>query len=311
MFVWTWMMGALAAETHWIEVPFTPPDTVPLMLKAEVMSVKGQARGDDCLAAVTDALDQAAQAGEIVRVCVSENDTTAASKLICKKRRAGDEVSASVVAVHAVVVVPGAPTTVYPDITPDRAVQIADVLASIDEEAGTLPIDDIGGKAWLRMPMVEVDERVDASRYSPEDRALLAYNRVVREQLERWTTYLEAIPEVEGAVVEVALERQDPYQKRRSRERELFRFTVPTQPATRFTRLEIDTDAFLASVRVEWAKDPRHREFAPINLQGAEAPLLASPDDEPKVDPEPVPQADPSVPLSDEDLAELPEDDSR
>lgn len=284
--------GALANDGM-IPISFEPPPEIPLFLKAEVRKAKGVARGEDCPGALAAATLEATGAGQLVRVVRSEDDMSRVEQVPCKLRMAGDKVSASVVSLHGLVVVPGAPATVYQIITPERTVQIAEALGALHSDGvASVPIDDIGGKAWVRLaPQVLSD--VDASLHKERSRAMLAHEGFVVPQVNQWFQVVESIPEVHGIVLEVEVISQDPAVGRKSRIRELFRFTVPTTLARQFLQTEMSDESFLSAIEVERAPSAKRRNFQSFEVIDPE--LFEAPTDGLE-----------EVPA---ELSELPEDD--
>lgn len=270
---WLLAVGPALAADALIPIPFSPPADVPLFLKADVVSVRSTWKGPDCAAAVADALAQAGARGTVVRVVVSPTDLTAAAQAPCKQRKAGDTISASVVDLTAVVVVPGAPVSVYPVIGAERAAQIAGMIGAVAGGGlSSAAIDDIDGRAWVRLGQVVLPDTLDPSQLDDNARATRAYDRTVPEWISRWATVLATLPEVQGAVLEVQVTSEDPSVKK-SRRTELFRFAVPTPVAQAFLKGDLADDQLLAASRVERATDPKKRNFELITLDVIEGDL--------------------------------------
>lgn len=272
--VTAWMLGAAAlAADPFVEIPFTPPADVPLFLRADVVSVRSTWKGEDCNAAVADALAQAAQKGTVVRVTVSPSDLSSAAQAQCKQRKAGDTISASVVDLTAVVVVPGSPASVYPVIGAERAAQIAGIVGAVSGGGlSSALIDDIDGKAWVRLGHEVLPDVMNQSQLDDNARATRAYDKTVPSWASRWASILATVPEVYGAVLEVEVTSEDPSVKK-SRKTELFRFAVPTRVAQAFLKGDLADDQFLAGCRVERATDPKKRNFERIELDVIEGDL--------------------------------------
>ena len=266
---------ALAGSSSWVDVPFQPPETVPLFLKSERVSTKGISKGNDCDAAAQAALEEAQRYGTIVRVVVAPNDLQSAGRASCKQRNAGAAITASLVTLHTLVVTPGAPPAVYPEITSDRAAQIAVLLSVLAQGKGVAAIDDIAGKAWARAEPQAVKQPVDAGQLGPSGRAARAFDEVVRAWVAQWSSVLGGIPEVRGAVLEVEVPTVDTSGGKKSRGREVFRFTVPTEEAGEFVRGALIREEFLRTLRIDWAPEARKRQFAPLDIDHAETAEVA------------------------------------
>jgi len=267
--VWLSLLAGTAfAGEQWVEIPFEEPATLPLFLKASIVKSKGKVEADDCPGAVQAALDHAEQGGQIVRVLVSKKDLKRAAQAVCKQRKAGQEFSASVVRLTSVVVVPGAPESVYPLITPDRAIEIGGLLGAITggESISSAPIDDISGRAWVRLGSERLPDRLDQTQLDENARAVRAYEELVPAWAARWATVLTSVPEVHGAAIEVEVNSIDPDRGRKNRLTELYRFAVPTDAAAGFVRGHFDDEAFLARVAVERAQDAKKRDFRAYRL---------------------------------------------
>ncbi len=289
--------GALAEDGS-IPIAFEPPPEIPLFLKAEILATKGVARGEDCRGALEAAIAEAAGSGQLVRVVRSEEELSSAEQATCKLRKAGDKISASVVSLHSLVIVPGAPATVYPILTPERTVEIVEALGQLHRDGvASVPIDDIGGKAWVRLPPESLSG-IDASQQGERARAMLAHERFIVPRISRWFQVLEAIPEVQGIVMEVEVISQDPAVGRKSRLRELFRFMVPTALARQLLQTEMGDTFFLSKLQVERASNAKRRDFQSFE---AVDPELFEP-------PEPAGVPEPAEVSS--DVSDLPEDGS-
>jgi hypothetical protein len=264
MIAWT---GAALAADRTVEVPFRPPAEIPLFVKAELREERGTAKGDDCPGAVRLAIEQAAAHGTVVRVTVAEDDLAEAAQVACKQRKAGDAISASVVDLTVLVMEPGAPASVYPPMTVERAVQIAATIGAVSGgglRAAT--IDDLGGQAWVRLGEVAFEAPLNQTQLDENDRAVKAYEAFVPEWVTRWGAALSTVPEVTGAVLEVTVPSEDPSVGKKSRTNEIFRFAVPTVGTVAFLHGDQGDDQFLAGCRIERAADARKRVFAPFAL---------------------------------------------
>lgn len=283
--------GALADEVT-VDVPFAPPAEVPLFVKAATVDVRGTVKGPDCAAAVSAALAAAADRGTVVRIVRAADDLTIASQTVCKQRRAGDAVSASVVDLSAIVLEPGSPPSVYPKIASERALQIAAMIGALEGGGiGSVVIDDIDGRAWVRLGVETVEAPLDSSVLDPAARGATVYEDRVPRWIGRWVAVLSAVPEVEGAVLEIVVPHADPA-SRKSRSTEIFRFAVPTDAASAFLKGRTTDDAFLAASRVDRASDPRKRNFEPIRITVGEGGLpiaVQRPDDRAPIE---VPEQD-------------------
>jgi hypothetical protein len=248
-----------------LPIPFVPPAAVPLFVRADVISVRGSQKGDDCAGAAEAALAALAEKGTVVRVTVSTDDLAMADRAVCRQRIAGDTISASVVDLSAVVVTPGAPPSVYPLLTPDRNVQVAAIVGAISGGGiAAATIDDLDGRAWVRLGSITIEEVLDQRRHDDNGRAIQAYERVP-QWVSGWAKVLERVPEVSGAILEVEVTSEDPTVKK-SRRVELFRFVVPTEPAREFLRGGWNDVQFLAAVRVDRATDSKKRTFEPFAI---------------------------------------------
>ncbi len=258
-----WLAAVAHAADQIIPIPFAPPESVPLFVSADVVSVRGTMKSDACAGAMSAALAALAEKGTIVRTTVSTEDLAPSDRAPCKQRVAGDTISASVVDLSAFVITPGAPASVYPPVPPDRLIQVAVLVGALS--GGGIPsarIDDLDGRAWVRLGGVALEEPLDRRRHDDNGRAIQAYERVP-QWVSGWAKVLESVPEVSGAIYEVEVPSEDPAVKR-SRQVELFRFVVPTGPAREFLRGATNDQQFLAAVRVERASDPKRRNFEPI-----------------------------------------------
>jgi hypothetical protein len=254
------LAGLALAGEQIVPIPFVPPASVPLFVSAEVVTVRGSVKTDDCAGATEAALAALAERGTVVRLTVSKDDLAVADRAVCRQRIAGDHVSASVVDLSAFVVTPGAPPSVYPPMTPDRIVQVAAIVGAITGGGITAAtIDDLDGRAWVRMGRMTIEGPLDQRRYDENGRAIAAYERVP-QWVSGWAKVLESVPEVSGAILEVEVVSEDPTVKK-SRVVELFRFVVPTGPAREFLRGATNDVQFLGAARVDRATDPKRRNF--------------------------------------------------
>jgi hypothetical protein len=256
-----WLASVAFAGDEMVAIPFEPPAGVPLFLKAELVTVRGTVKGADCPGAVAAALADVEKKGTVVRLAASAEDLTSATETTCRQRVAGDTVSASVVDLTAIVVTPGSPPTVYPAVSAERAVQIAGLLGAV--AGGGLPsvaIDDLDGRAWVRLGRVTFDETLDRGRYDDNGRAVRVYEKLVPAWVSTWARVLATVPEVFGAILEVEVVSEIPDEKR-SRSVELIRFAIPTTNARVFLRGGTMDHEFLAAARVERATDPKARNF--------------------------------------------------
>lgn len=263
----------------WIDVPHEPPATLSLFSKAEVLETRATLKEDDCPGAMQEALRMAEEKGQVLRVVVAADDLAEAAKAMCRQRVAGEEITASVVALHSLVVSPGSSSAVYPEITAERAMQVAALLSVMGGESGMAPIDDIDGKGWVRLTPKVLGEELDVLRYDPRERGQRAFENVVRPWIVQWVNVIQGIPEVHGAVMVVEADARDPSKSRRKgRRREVFRYAVPTDVAVRFDRGDLLTEEFMALVRTDWAPDARKPEYQllPLSDEAENAPVEAS-----------------------------------
>lgn len=256
-----WLLSVAWADDFTVAIPFEPPSSVPLFLKAELVSVRGNVKGADCPGAVAAALAEAAEQGTIVRITASVDDVTVVTETTCKQRVAGDTVSASVVDLTAIVVTPGAPETVYPPLSAERTVQVAALLGAVAGGGiASAAIDDLDGKAWVRLGRVTLDETLNSGRMDDNHRAMHVYQKLVPPWMSSWARVLSNVPEVHGGLLEVEVVSENPAEKH-SRQVELYRFAVATTNARVFLRGGTTDEQFLASTRIERATDLKARNF--------------------------------------------------
>lgn len=178
MFVVLGLSWAWADEVP-VAVPFAPPAAVPLFLEAELVDARGSVKSGDCAAAVSAALADAATHGTVVRVVRAKDDPTSIGEAACKQRKAGDTVSASVVDLVALVLVPGSGTA-FPSLATDRGVQIATMLGAVSGGGlGAAAIDEVDGKPWARLGTEVLPDVLDSGAIDANGRAATVYERYV------------------------------------------------------------------------------------------------------------------------------------
>ncbi len=284
--------SALGAETAWVEVPFTAPEALPLYVQAEVVTVKGTVKADDCVGAVEAALSEAGAAGTVVRVLAAPDDVQAASQAVCKQRRAGDDITASLVTLHALVAKPG-PTEAYPTVSAERTLQIVALTKVMSADGQIAPVDALDGKVWARIDAGALPEPLDSIRYAPRERATRAFDTLVRPWLVQWVHVVQGLSELQGVALEVQVAHRDPTKGRRATREERFRFAIPARVAAAFERGELMSEDLLAAIRVDRADNPKKRDFEPLDITGTGSAA---------VDPDTPPR--PALPSVDEDLPE-------
>ncbi|MEM6930292.1 MAG: hypothetical protein AAF602_25360 [Myxococcota bacterium] len=260
---WLTMAAALSAP---VEVPLPPQKAITLPVKAEVLTVKGTVVGDDCPGAVQTAFDKAPIGATILEVLVRK-DPDGKSTTDCQQRVAGPSVSSSRVTFDIVVLLPGAPASVYPELDADRALQIVKLLTVLGEGSpANVPIDDIEGSAWVRLPRRSVPRVLNPTQLDRNARATRAFRGFVADRARNLAPLLDGMPEVDGAVVEVDVESEDPNVGRKSHQSEVFRFIVPTPAFRRYATGQLTADQFLSEMRVEHAPDAKKRRFERIGV---------------------------------------------
>ncbi|MEN0063409.1 MAG: hypothetical protein AAGA48_14755 [Myxococcota bacterium] len=267
--MWWWTVLAHAAPVP-VELPI--PTEITLPVKAEVLTVKGKAIGDDCPGAVTHAFKQA-PLGAIVLQALVTKDSEGNPVTECRQRVAGPNVSASRVKFDIVVLLPGAPESVYPKLDADRALQIVKLLTVLGEGSPEdVPIDDIDGSAWVRLPRKRVPKVLHPVQVDVNARATKAYRSFVADYAARLAPLLDGLPEVDGAVIEVDVESEDP-NVRKSNQTEIFRFIVPTPAFRRYALGRLNDEQFLSEMRIQHATDAKKRKFDKINVDVIEGEL--------------------------------------
>lgn len=289
MFWWS-----VAAHAFPVAVTLPVPDSIALPVKAEVLTVKGKAVGDDCPGAVADAFAQA-PLGAIVLQALVDKDADGSLSTDCKQRVAGPNISASRVKFDIVVLLPGQPEEVYPKLDPDRALQIVKLLAVLGEGSPeNVPIDDIEGSAWVRLPRGTVPKVLHPAQFDLNARATRAYRVGVTDRAATLAPLLGALPEVDGAVIEVDVVSEDPA-VRRSQQTEVFRFIVPTPAFRRYAIGKLNAQTFLSEMRIEHAPDTKKRKFERIDIDLIGGELV--------VEDEPAAEIQPARELPEDDLS--------
>ncbi|MBX2801962.1 MAG: hypothetical protein KTR31_30055 [Myxococcales bacterium] len=259
------VVTALAGSPTPVPLVVPSPPEVPLFLKAEVVSVKAKVKTDDCSAAAAAALAMAQERGVVVGLVIAPDDLRAQVEVSCQQRPFRRP-RTSKVALHALVIAPGAPPTVYPSLPAERLAEIARLLGSLEADPATVPpIDDIAGKAWIRYGRAELPEVLDSEQLDRAARARRALGAVAPDWVARWVPIAQQIPEVHGAILEVEVHSQEG-QDKGPEQRELFRFSVPRLTAEQFVAGQLDQESFLASGRLEVADNPRSRNFEALTL---------------------------------------------
>ena len=205
----------------------------------------------------------------------SLTDPDPLSKVLCKQRMAGDNVSASVVEVTILSVIPGSgpPTSVA------RTAEIASQLSELSDDP-RLRIGALGEGLWVLSPQVTEPAMLDSAALDSNERGALLYERYVSPWVVRWARPLVSIPEVSGASLEIAVTHEDPGAKnpKKTRKTELFRFIVPTNLAVAFASGEINDEALVKGSRVERATDPKRRDFLQFLLDLEDAGMVSDTD---------------------------------
>jgi len=261
--MWWWTVAAYAVPVI-IELP--EQTAIPLPVKAEVLSVKGKVQGDDCPGAVQDAFAEAPLGSTILEVLV-DRGPDGEKTTECKQRIAGPRVASSRVKFDVVALLPGAPESVYPKLDADRALEIVRLLTVLGEGSpANVPIDDIEGSAWVRLPRRTLKRVLDPRQLDTNARAVRALRAHVAERAVELAPLLSAMPEVDGAVLEVDVETEDPTVGRRSQRTEIFRFIVPTPAFGRYAKGKLDAEAFVSEMRIEHAPEKKKRRFERVTL---------------------------------------------
>lgn len=259
--------AAFAAEPVWVDVHHTPPESVPLFSHAQVVTVKGTHKGDDCEAAVANALLEGEELGRVLRVVVSSTDLVAADRIACKQRYAGEDVSASTVELNLLVVSPqpGSAATV----SPERAIQMAALLSVLSDREGEMaPLVVEAGKAWVSVHLTAEHDPVDSVRYGTGTRGAKAFVSAARPWLARSVQVLRGLPEVEGVRLEVDAAAHDPTRRgRRASFWERYRFDVSTANASRFESGDLLTEELMVEVRALHTAVPQRGAFREIELE--------------------------------------------
>ena len=265
-----WALPAIAADTVWIDVPLQAPEELPLFTSAQVTTLRGAYKGDDCLAAADDGIQQGQALGKVIRVVLSPDELAAASKLACRQRLAGDEVSASLVPMHLLIVSSESASAAFPMVPTERLVQITALLRAMRSDGRVTPIAAHAGKAWVHPQLVSDQDPVDTVRYSAEDRARQVFQQVAKAWVSQWSSSLQGLPELNGAMVEVQVPTRDPRRRgRRGLSSERFRFLVPTALAIQYEAGAVLAEELVAVIRTEHAPDPEQLGFQTLNLGAA------------------------------------------
>jgi hypothetical protein len=266
--VW-WMTSALGAEIE-LELPPEPQAEVSLFVQAEVRPVRGSIKGPQCEAAVEAARVMLAGDGTVLRWVRSPTDLAPQARTTCKQRLAGDDVSASVVELHALLVKPGPEGWVK--VSTARTVEIVELLQEVQPEPGPLSLEEADGRPWVRFPPVTEPAMLDSRALDSNARGALLYDRYVTAWVVGWARSLAAVPEVAGASLELAVSSEDLTVKK-SRTTELFRFYVPTAQALAYSQGELGDEALVKASRVERATSPKKRDFLRFLLEVDEGSL--------------------------------------
>lgn len=261
--IWLALASAWAAEVT-VPVIHQPPANLPLFAAARIVDVKGVAKGDDCPGAVTAAIAEAREEGLVLRVVLSADELTPPTETRCKKRMQGDDVGSSVVQLTAVVALPGTGAT----ITTDRAVQMVSILGSFGDLEGT-SIFTVDGASFLNLGSEAIKGELDSSRFDVNARAFGAYNTFVVDWIRRWSGVIAALPELRGAVIEVAVSSNNP-DKKKSKVREIFRFVVPADAAKAYMSGGKTDEELISAMRVQRAPEAKKPAFEPFAMDLSE-----------------------------------------
>ncbi len=268
-----WWSILAAAHAAPVEVPLPEQTAIALPIKAEVRRVKGKVPGDDCPGAVQAAFAKAPRGSTVLEVLLDAGPTGIATTE-CRQRIAGPRVASSRVEFDVVVLLPGAPESVYPKLDADRALQIVRMLTALGEGSpANVPIDDIEGSAWVRLPRRAIERVLDPNQLDRNARATRAFQEFVARRARDLAPILDGIPEVDGAVIEVDVESEDPSIGRKSHRSEVFRFIVPSPAFRRYAVGKLTTEQFLSEMRIEHAPDAKKRRFERVRIDVVEGEL--------------------------------------
>lgn len=261
--MWWWIAAAHAVP---VDVPLPKQQAITLPVKAEVLTVKGKVPGDDCRGAVNAAFARAPRGSTVLEVLIEKGPDGKATT-DCLQRVAGPKIASSRVSFGIVVLLPGAPESVYPKLDAHRALEIVKKLTILGEGSpANVPIDDIEGSAWVRLPRRAIDRVLNPRQLDRNARATRAFQRFVANRARDLAPVLDGMPEVDGAVVEVDVDSEDPNIGRKSHQSEVFRFIVPTPAFRRYAIGKLTTEQFLSEMRIEHAPDAKKRKFERIEI---------------------------------------------
>jgi hypothetical protein len=266
--VW-WMTSALGAE---LEIELPPPELaeLPLFVHAEITPVRGTYKGPECGSAVEAARESLVKAGIVLRWVRSPTDLAAQGETTCKQRLAGDNVSASVVDLHGLVIRPGPES--FPKVSPARAAEIVELLHEVWPEGQPMALEAAEGRPWVHFPTITEPAVLDSRALGSNARGALLYERYVSAWVAGWARALAQVPEVAGASLELVVSSEDVTLKK-SRTTELFRFYIPTAQALAYSRGELGDEALVKASRIERAIDPKKRDFLQFLLEVDEGSL--------------------------------------
>lgn len=238
---------AALADDRALPHGFVPPGDLPLFTRAGHGEGKGTAKGDDCPGAVQAAL---ADLGKDGRVLAVDGDGT----LVCKQRKAGDAVSASLVELSGWWIAPGAGAAV----PAERQLALAKVLTSMLPEGAPVALEPgPAGTAWLLYPTVAPEGLPVLPE--PADRAAHAFEAWVSEWIPRWVSLAGAVPELAGGRLSVAW----PAEKAKNG---TLRFDVPKDVAARWYGGNIGDDVLVQGMEIGWSPDPRKVPFQKLSV---------------------------------------------
>lgn len=261
--------SVFAAEPVMVEVAHTPPPAVPLFSNSWVTTVKGVHKGDDCRAAAAQALTAGESQGQVLRVVMSPSNLAKATTVPCKKRFAGEDVSASLVSLSLLVVEPEAGSHTFPELPIDRAIQVAGMLSVLSGVEGEMaPIVSEAGKAWVHVSLTADHAPLDEVRYSTGARGARAFVAAARPWLVQWVQVLRGLPEVEGALLEVQSPAHDPRKRgRKATSWETFRYAVSTDSARRYQSGALMTEDLMSEMRASHARGVGAQQYTSIVLE--------------------------------------------
>ncbi len=271
------LSAAAFAEESTVPHGFQVRADLPMWVRAGHAEARGSTKGDDCAGAVQAALADLSHGGAVLAV---DGDGT----VVCKQRKAGDAVSASLVELSGWWVTPGT----GPAVDPTRQLALAKVLAGLMPDGAPLALEPGPAGAWLTWPTVAPTEALPVFA-EPSDRAAHAFGAWVSEWIPTWAPLLGALPELAGARMVIAW----PADKAKNG---ALRFDVPKEITGPWLAGDVGDDVLVQGMQVAWSPDPRKTPFAPLQVDvEAGAPRAA---------PAPVPESRP-IDVKPEDMEGL------